>query len=436
MLPEGMLRGCTALTQITIPEGVTEIGHHVFTECDNLVRVDIPPTVTSIGNGAFHKCKLLKDIELPDGLTYLGESAFYSCESLEKIVVPEGVTALYNHTFFGCVALADVEIKGQVTELGKQAFGETFAITELVLPEGLKTIGVGAFAWSNIEKINIPDGVERIEELAFVNCLFLGDLVLPKSVKYIGRQAFAACWRMGRLTIMNPECRIYNASDTLEIGALVGGVICGYADSTAADFVEKFEKSFISLEELYGEELPDEELPAEPSLDEESVKQFVSRMYTVALNREEDPTGHADWTGWLLSREMKGADIAQGFILSEEFIARNLSDEEYLKVLYRTFFDREADEAGKQTWLELLADGTDGTFVLAGFVNSEEFCNRNLSDEDYVETLYRTFMGRASDEAGKADWVNYLGSGMDRVTVLEGFSRSVEFMAILAEYGL
>ena len=62
--------------------------------------------------------------------------------------------------------------------------------------------------------------------------------------------------------------------------------------------------------------------------------------------------------------------------------------------------------------------------------------NKNLSNEDYVETLYETFMDRASDEGGKADWVGKLNSGVSRQTVLEGFSRSPEFAKIMGEFGL
>jgi hypothetical protein len=74
--------------------------------------------------------------------------------------------------------------------------------------------------------------------------------------------------------------------------------------------------------------------------------------------------------------------------------------------------------------------------VAKSFFQSVEFGNRNLSNADYVETLYQTFMDRASDEAGKADWVGRLNNGTDRNEVLEGFSRSQEFAAIMESFGL
>lgn len=241
-----------------------------------------------------------------------------------------------------------------------------------------------------------------------------------------------------------------------------------------------------------------------------SVEDFVKRMYTVALNRPAEPEGLRDWTQKLQTFQVDGAGIAHGFIMSDEFTNRGLSDSEYVDVLYRTFFDREADEGGRSTWLSCLSMGNSRLYVLAGFVNSvefdnlcgsydivrgtldasgeivispnirayvlrmytkalgrdgeeagvqdwsrriatgamsaedvaksfffsEEYMNKGLSNEDYVETLYQTFMDRASDEAGKADWVGRLNSGTSREDVLEGFSRSTEFANILASFGL
>lgn len=243
--------------------------------------------------------------------------------------------------------------------------------------------------------------------------------------------------------------------------------------------------------------------------DPEQVRSFVSRMYTVALGRDAEEAGLNDWTSRLLSHEVDGAGIANGFIMSDEFRNKGLSDEDYVDTLYRTFFDREADGEGKAGWTQALANGNSRGYVLAGFVNSVEFdslclgfgitrgsmandekaigpgvrqfvnrCyvkvlgregektgvddwtsriargeqtpesvarlfffsdeyqNKHTGDEEFVETLYQTFMDRASDPAGKADWVGRLAGGMGRGEVLEGFSRSEEFAGIMESFGL
>ena len=257
------------------------------------------------------------------------------------------------------------------------------------------------------------------------------------------------------------------------------------------------------------EKIPDKESNSSNN-ELQQINEFVSRMYTVVLNREAETGGLSYWTEQLTSQEMDGAGISNGFINSPEFKARNLSDSDYLDVLYRTFFDREADADGKNYWMERLSSGDSRTEVLSEFVNSkefsqicdrfgiargtmqpnggsiyrpgvrnyvlrmytkalgrsgetlgveywsneinmgftsaetvaksffmsEEFQNRKLSNADYVETLYQTFMDRASDAEGKEYWINNLNSGMNREQALEGFARSKEFRSIMQSYGL
>ena len=95
----------------------------------------------------------------------------------------------------------------------------------------------------------------------------------------------------------------------------------------------------------------------EETVDEETLKEagdpveaFVSRLYSVILNRNPDSTGLKAWTEVLKSGREQGAKVAQGFVDSPEMKARNLSDDAYIRALYRAFFDREADAGGLEAW--------------------------------------------------------------------------------------
>ena len=106
---------------------------------------------------------------------------------------------------------------------------------------------------------------------------------------------------------------------------------------------------------------------------EDYVRNFVARMYTVALDRPADEVGLADWAGLLISRQIDGATVANGFINSDEFKARGLSDETYIRTLYLTLLDRPADEEGLQTWLGLFEQGVARELLLSTFMDSDEF---------------------------------------------------------------
>lgn len=239
---------------------------------------------------------------------------------------------------------------------------------------------------------------------------------------------------------------------------------------------------------------------------------FVYRLYAYALNREPDEGGLSDWKNKLTARERTGTEVAVGFFFSDEMKMRNLSDQDFVELLYKVMMNRGSDPTGKEYWLNMLRNGvsrmgvfngfagstefagicdqyginrgtpeaTEGrdknygaTLFVArlytealgrgydveglndwcnrivsrtwsvtdvsttGFFHSKEFLNKNLSNEEYVKVLYRTFLGREYDVAGLADWTGQLNSGVkDRDEVLRGFSDSPEFAGIMRQYGL
>ena len=104
-----------------------------------------------------------------------------------------------------------------------------------------------------------------------------------------------------------------------------------------------------------------------------SVAGFVTRFYNLCLRRDPDIAGLDGWVASLLSGENVGADVAIGFISSPEFTKTAITDEEYMTILYKAFFDRDPDTAGLQGWLDSIAAGKTREEVLDGFINSAEF---------------------------------------------------------------
>lgn len=103
------------------------------------------------------------------------------------------------------------------------------------------------------------------------------------------------------------------------------------------------------------------------------IKGFVRRFYQLVLNREPDSFGFNDWVSQLSVGTKAGGEIAVGFFNSSEFLNRDTTDSEFVDIAYRSFFGREADEAGKFNWLELLSAGSTRLEVISGFIDSQEF---------------------------------------------------------------
>jgi hypothetical protein len=105
----------------------------------------------------------------------------------------------------------------------------------------------------------------------------------------------------------------------------------------------------------------------------ENVESFVTRFYQLCLDRDPDAAGLQGWADNLLNQIQTGADVANGFIYSQEFISKNTTNDEYLTILYKAFFNRGPDQAGFDLWLAELNSGRDRGEILNGFLGSQEF---------------------------------------------------------------
>ena len=88
----------TSLTQIVIPDCVTEIGKNSFRDCYNLKSVVIPDSVTEIGDCAFYRCRCLKSVVIPDSVKIIGNQAFRKCYSLKSVELSSS-TNIKNNAF-------------------------------------------------------------------------------------------------------------------------------------------------------------------------------------------------------------------------------------------------------------------------------------------------------------------------------------------------
>ncbi|MBR2067078.1 MAG: DUF4214 domain-containing protein, partial [Solobacterium sp.] len=107
----------------------------------------------------------------------------------------------------------------------------------------------------------------------------------------------------------------------------------------------------------------------------EGITEFVARCYDKVLGRKYDVAGLNYWCEKILSQADKkaaaGDAASKGFFTSNEYVAKNASDEDFIKTCYRTFLDREAEAQGLAFWKKEIAKGRE--HVLKGFASSNEF---------------------------------------------------------------
>ena len=175
------------LTEIVIPETITNIGSYQFYNFKNVKNVVIPNCVTHIGEGAFNGCSSIENISIP----------FVGCESQKS-------NPKNNYTF-GYI-FGDIEYEGGY--LIKQKYGNTFwgeQTRDYYIPASLKKVEItndskipyGSFYnCDNISCIVMSNEVTNIDEYAFYNCSNLLKIVIPEKVGSIAYNSFLNCYRL------------------------------------------------------------------------------------------------------------------------------------------------------------------------------------------------------------------------------------------------
>src|SRR5574344_1780451 len=176
---------CTILKSIIISDSVTHIGINAFYDCSGLTSVIIPNSVTSIGNWAFYNCGSLKSITIPNSVTTIGDYAFYGCSGLTSVTIPNSVTSIGNGVFYDCNSLKSITIPNSVTSIGDYAFYGCSGLTSVIIPNSVTSIGNEVFkGCKNLIAIKIPERFKNkvtLKEIGFNNYKIY--LILNKTLK-------------------------------------------------------------------------------------------------------------------------------------------------------------------------------------------------------------------------------------------------------------
>ena len=231
---------CKNITEITIPDSVTEIGNSAFSGCTSLAEIVIPDSVTEIGEFAFSGCTALLKVVLSKNMTAIEAQTFSGCSSLESIIIPEGVTKIGTRSksedfmcdgaaFYGCTSLKEIIIPDSVTEIWWRAFSGCTSLSKVKLPKNLTSINSDVFSGcTSLAEITIPDSVTSIGSSAFEGCASLAEIVIPDSVTEIGSSAFSGCTSLSKVDLPKKlstiEAYTFSGCSSLESIVIPDGV--------------------------------------------------------------------------------------------------------------------------------------------------------------------------------------------------------------------
>ena len=180
----------TAITSLSIPEGVTYIGTEAFSNCYSLETVNFPTTLTSISDWAFKSCSRIKTVVLPNGLKTIGKESFKGCSGITELVIPDTVTSIGVGAFYSCSGLTSVKLSKRLTSIPADAFRSCSKLVSVEIFEGVKSIGDNAFySCGRLASVKLPSTLTTIGANAFYDAS-ITNIVIPKSVVTIGSAAF------------------------------------------------------------------------------------------------------------------------------------------------------------------------------------------------------------------------------------------------------
>ena len=218
-----------------------------FRSCGALEEIDLPPELTTIGIGAFYYTSALTSITIPgsvetfldafndsgletvtieNGVDEVDSYAFCNCYHLKSVTLPDSIQSIGNYAFSGCQQLEELDLPDGITSFGEYAFANT-AISEFEFPEGA-SINAGVLQNTSITSIVIPQGVTTIGQNAFYGCENLATVTFPSTLTRIEGGAFSYT----ALTSLHlPDgCRVYRAFRVPRVQCLGNGHDDGQRD--------------------------------------------------------------------------------------------------------------------------------------------------------------------------------------------------------------
>ena len=265
---------CNTLKEIILSNGITTIDDYAFLNCSSINDIQIPQTVSIIGDYVFSGCSKIYNMTIPYSVTSVGNNAFPSNikikwiyntaitaaslgieNNITEVVVNTGISTINNDAFKNCINLKTVQITENVTNVSSTAFAGCFSITSFTLYHNPEyTISeIGSNLLNLVTNVYIPDGVYKIKDNAFKDCVSLRRVVIPSHVTEGGNNVFSGCTSLSSVTwYYNPNV---TASD-LKIQDVLTNVIF-YKEVKGEDINSISANAFIGCTKLTQISIPD-----------------------------------------------------------------------------------------------------------------------------------------------------------------------------------
>ena len=178
-----------------MPSNLKTIDDTAFYYCESLQSIDIPATVGTIGSAAFGLCTALKEITIPEGVKTIEDDTFYNCSSLARITLPSTLTTIGSGAFIGCTSLKRVDIS-DIANWCKINFGYDSRNNPLSVANAALYLN-----GSEIISIDADMGIDSFSSYCFNGCSSIK--YLDANRKEIGSYAFEGCPNLEKVSSLS-----------------------------------------------------------------------------------------------------------------------------------------------------------------------------------------------------------------------------------------
>ena len=255
VIGEYAFKGCSGLTSLNLPAGITSIGSRAFYGCSGLTSLNLPADITYIGLYAFYGCSGLTSLTIPTGVSIINEYAFYDCSSLTRLDLPSSIREIYHSAFMNCRNLTSLTIPSNVTYISSRAFSGCSSLKNITLPTRIFGIGDNAFyGCSNLNSLTLSYELREINEYAFCDCNGLTSIyVYADKVPKMREDVFKGC-DAKKCTIYVPKGTYgdYRSSDFGYFENIVEFDATGIDKTTTSTDVEEVSRYSVNGQRLVG----------------------------------------------------------------------------------------------------------------------------------------------------------------------------------------
>ena len=254
------------ITQITIPDSITEIKQYTFIGYKELTDVSFNNNITHIGVRAFSDCNKLTNFVIPNSVKEIEDYAFSGCRNLTNIIIPENVTKIKKYAFSGCTELVSLKIGENIESIDNTAFTSCDKLEYVTIPttfasviptENLKVIlfngGTTLFyTFRSCKKLHtaiFSDSVQRIVS-GFRDCFELTTVTLGRNINEISTNAFNNCPQLIEVCNLSNLSIFKGSTSNGSVGYYAKQIITQKSDSALIEkddflFYDKNSTSFL-----------------------------------------------------------------------------------------------------------------------------------------------------------------------------------------------